>query len=414
VKLRLAGTLLFSLAALASSGIARADDKTIVIGEQCDRTGATQITGVALCPAVKDYIDLINSQGGVAGYTLKVDEIDNQYKVPLAVEAYQRQKGDGAVVMMPYGTPKIVALYKKLDEDKIPATTPGFGISAAADGTRFPYVFPMAATYWSQAAAAVKFAKDKLGGDLKGKKIAYIYFDNPAGHEPLPVLQALKESEGFDLQTYAVPPPGVDVSAQVLDITQRYHPDFVIAHLFGKAPALAIKGFKENGYPLSQVVGLVWAASEADIQAAGGFALAQGYHAMEFAGAGDNYPVRHEIKAMYQKEGRTPTKFMDENTVYYNRGLLQAAVIVEGLRNALKANGGKPPTGIDLKKGFEAIHDFTLGGLVPPLAVTAEDHEGGGWVRVFEVKGDGLAPETDWFRAYPDTVKAVLKQTKAG
>ena len=404
--------LALSLGLAAVAGTAQAADKTLVIGEQCDRTGATQITGVALCPAVKDYVDLINSQGGVNGWQVKVDEIDNQYKVPLAVEAYQKQKGAGAIVMMPYGTPMIEALYKKLGDDKIPATTPGFGIAAAADGGRFPYVFPIAATYWSQGAAAVKFAKDKLGGSLKGKKIAYIYFDNPAGHEPVSVLETLRDAEGFELKTYAVPPPGVDVSAQVLDITQRYQPDFVIAHLFGRAPALAIKGFKENGYPLSQVVGLVWAGSEADIQAAGGFGVAQGYHAIQFAGAGDNYPVRQQIKEMYKKDGKTPVKMMDENTVYYNRGLLQAAVIVEAMRNALAANGGKQPTGEDVKQGFEKIHDFTLGGLVPPLQVTPQDHEGGGWVRVFEVKGNALVPETDWFQAYRDVVQAALK--KAG
>lgn len=406
--------LAFGLAGIAFAGAAQAQQKTVLIGEQCDRTGPTQITGVALCPAVKDYVDLVNSEGGVDGYQIKLDEIDNQYKVPLAVEAYQREKGDGAVVMMPYGTPMIEALYKKLGEDKIPGTTPGFGISAAADGTRFPYVFPTAATYWSQSAAAVKFAKDKLGGSLKGKKIAYIYYDNPAGHEPLPVLASLKKIEGFDLKTYAVPPPGVDVSAQVLDITQRYQPDFVIAHLFGKAPALAIKGFKENGYPLDKVVGLVWASSEADIRAAGGFDVAQGYHTIQFAGAGDNYPVRQQIKAMYKKAGKTPVKMMDENTVYYNRGLLQAAVIVQAMRNGLKANGGKQLTGTDMKKGFEQIHDFTLGGLVPPLKITPEDHEGGGWVRVFDVKGNGLSPVTDWFTAYPDVVKQVLQQAKAG
>ena len=30
---------------------------------QCDRTGATQITGVVLCPAMHDYYDLINAAG---------------------------------------------------------------------------------------------------------------------------------------------------------------------------------------------------------------------------------------------------------------------------------------------------------------------------------------------------------------
>ncbi|HJU15775.1 MAG TPA: ABC transporter substrate-binding protein [Stellaceae bacterium] len=405
----LSAVLAAALAVIGSAEAAQAAaPKTILIGEQCDRTGATQITGVALCPAVKDYIDLVNSEGGVDGWTLKVDEIDNQYKVPLAVEAYQREKGEGAVVMMPYGTPMIEALYKRLDQDKIPATTPGFGIAAAADGMRFPYVFPIAATYWSQAAAAVQFAKDQLGGSLKGKKIAYIYYDNPAGREPLPVLDALKKIEGFTLETYAVPPPGVDVSAQILEITQRYRPDFVIDHLFGKAPALAIKGFKQNDYPLSHVVGLVWASSEADIDAAGGFGIAQGYNAMQFAGAGDNYPVRQQIKAMYKKEGRTPVKFMDSNTVYYNRGLFQAAMIVQAIRNALQSTHGQKPTGTDIKKGFEQIHDFTLGGLVPPLTITPQDHEGGGWVQIFQVKGDKLVPETKWFRAYRGVVKTVL------
>ncbi|HZU88915.1 MAG TPA: ABC transporter substrate-binding protein [Stellaceae bacterium] len=414
MKRSVAGLLAVMAAGLACTGPAQAAPKTILIGEQCDRTGPTQITGVALCPAVKDYIDLIDSEGGVDGWTIKLDEIDNQYKVPLAVEAYQREKGEGAIVMMPYGTPMIESLYKRLDQDKIPATTPGFGIAAAADGTRFPYIFPMAATYWSQVAAAVKFAKDRLGGNLKGKKIAYIYYDNPAGREPLPVLDALKKIEGFTLQTYAVPPPGVDVSAQVLDITQRYRPDFIIDHLFGKAPALAIKGFKENGYPLDKVIGLVWASSEADIDAAGGFAVAQGYNTMQFAGAGADYPVRRQIKAMYKKEGRTPSPMMDKNTVYYNRGLLQAAVIVEAIHNALRQNGGREPSGTDVKRGFETIHDFTLGGLVPPLKITPQDHEGGGWVRIFQVKGDKLVPETQWFRAYRDVVKAVMQKAEQG
>jgi branched-chain amino acid transport system substrate-binding protein len=73
-----------------------------------------------------------------------------------------------------------------------------------------------------------------------------------------------------------VPPPGVEIGAQVLDITQRYRPDFVIAHLFGRSPSAAIKEFKRNGYPLSKMMGLVWASAEADILAAGGWRLAAG------------------------------------------------------------------------------------------------------------------------------------------
>jgi hypothetical protein len=64
---------------------------------------------------------------------------------------------------------------------------------------------------------------------------------------------------------------------------------------------------------------------------------------------------------MYKAQGKEPPKEMDD-TVVYNRGILWAAVHVEAIRNALKATGGKQPTGEDVKKGFESIHDFSLGG----------------------------------------------------
>jgi branched-chain amino acid transport system substrate-binding protein len=398
-------------AGLGITAAAPAQQKEVMIGQMCDRTGPTQINGVVLCPASHDYYNLINTKGGIEGYRINAVELDHEYKVPQAVEAYQRLKGDGAVSMMVYGTPQVQALNQKLNEDKIPGTSPGFGIAASADGKRYPYLFPIAATYWSQGAGAIQFVKDKLGGSLAGKKIAYIFYDNPAGREPLPIIEDLQQLEKFELRTFAVPPPGVEIGAQVLDITQRYRPDFVIAHLFGRSPSVAIKEFKRAGYPLSKMMGLVWASAEADILAAGGWAVAEGYHTLQFAGAGDDYPVRQEIKAMYNAQGKEPPKEMDD-TVIYNRGILWAAVHVEAIRNSLKATGGKQPTGEDVKKGFESIHDFGLGGLVPPLKVNATDHEGGGWVQVFQVKGGKLLKETDWFRAYPEVVATAIAKAE--
>jgi branched-chain amino acid transport system substrate-binding protein len=354
---------------------------------------------------------LINSKGGVEGYKIKSNELDNEYKVPQAVEEYERQKQMGAVSMMIYGTPQAQALNQKLVEDKIPGTSPGFGISASADGTRFPYLFPIAATYWSQAAGAIQFIKEKLGGSLKGKKIAYVYYDNPAGHEPLPIFEDLQKIEGFEMRSFAVPPPGVEMGAQVLDIAQRYRPDFVINHLFGRSPSVAIKEYKRAGYPLSKVMGLVWASAEADILAAGGWAVAEGYHTLQFAGAGDDYPIRQEIKAMYRAQGKEPPKGMDD-TVVYNRAILNTALHVEAIRNAIKATGGRKPTGEDVKKGFEQIHDFTLAGLFPPLKITPEDHEGGGWVQIFQVNGGKFVKETEWFRGYPEVVAAAVKKAE--
>lgn len=394
--------------AMAIAGSAAfAQEKELVFGLQCDRTGATQTVGIFLCPGYHDYISLLNSKGGIEGYKIRVLEIDHEYKVPPAVEAYERFKKEGAVLVGLYGTPQTAALTKRLEEDKILGTSPGFGTAAAADGRNYPFLFPLAASYWSQAAAAVEFAKKRLGGSLKGKKIAYLYYDNPAGKEPLVILEDLSKLEGFQMRTFAVPSPGVEMGAQVLDITARFKPDFVITHLFGRSPSVSIRTLKGKGYPLSQVVSLVWGASEADIKAAGGFAAAEGYNTLQFAGVGTDFQVIKDINAMYKAQGKDPPS-QQEVSVFYNRGVMIAALHAEAVRNAIKAKGGAKPTPVDVKNGMEAIKGFTLGGMVPPMEVTPVDHEGGGWVQVWSVKGGKLVKTTDWFRSYRDVIKKHL------
>jgi branched-chain amino acid transport system substrate-binding protein len=382
----------------------------VVIGLQCDRTGPTQTIGVNLCVGYHDYVDLVNSKGGIDGHPIKVIEVDHEYKVPPAVESYERFKKEGAVLISLYGTAQVYALTQKLTNDRIPGTSPGFGKAATADGARYPYIFPIAATYYSQAAAAVKFVKDQLGS-LKGKKIGYLFSDTPAGREPIPVLDDLAKQEEFELRTFAVPLPGIEMGAQVLDIVQRYRADFVIAHLGGRSPSVSIKEFKRVGYPLRKVISLVWGAAEADIDAAGGYGVAEGYYGMQFAGVGQGFSILTEIREMYKKAGKTPPKEM-ASTVFYNRGVLIAALHAEAIRNALTAKPDGKITGEDVKQGFERIKGFTLGGLVPPLAITPTDHEGGGLVQVWQVTGGKWARVTDWFKAYPEVVAKALKEAK--
>ena len=117
-----------------TAGTAGAQDKELVFGLQCDRTGATQTVGVFLCPGYHDYINLVNSKGGVEGYKIKVIEIDNEYKVPPAMEAHERFKKEGAVLEGIYGTPQTAALTKKLEPLIAP---PGFTGNAPGGPSRW-------------------------------------------------------------------------------------------------------------------------------------------------------------------------------------------------------------------------------------------------------------------------------------
>jgi branched-chain amino acid transport system substrate-binding protein len=202
------------------------------------------------------------------------------------------------------------------------------------------------------------------------------------------------------------------MGAQALDIAQRFRPDFVVAHLFGAGPSVSIKELKRVGYPLRKVVAMVWGSAEDNINGAGGFGVAEGYTTMQFAGVGSEYPVLNEIREMYKKEGKPAPKEM-ASSVFYNRGVLVGAIHVEAIRNALKAKPDGKITGADVKAGFEKISNFTLSGLVPPLKITPQDHEGGGLVQLWQVKDGKLVKVTDWYAAYQNIVAKHIKESGA-
>jgi branched-chain amino acid transport system substrate-binding protein len=255
--------------------------------------------------------------------------------------------------------------------------------------------------------AAMQYLKDQ-GGVKKGGKIAYLFYDNPAGREPLGIFKRICDMEGYECRDFAVPAPGVEMSSQVLDITRRMRPEWVVTHLFGKAPSVSIKEFKKNGFPLDKVISLVWGAGEEDMQVAG-WDTAQGYLGMQFAGVGRDFPVIQDIIKMYQAENQEVPEYV--GWVYYNRGVLIGALMVEGIRLAIE-HEGLPVSGEKVQKGFERIKDFTLGGFLPPLTVVRDDHEGGGWVRFYQTKGEKLMPFTDWFRGYRDVVLDEVKKAE--
>ena len=47
---------------------------------------------------------------------------------------------------------------------------------------------------------------------------------------------------------------------------------------------------------------------------------------------------------------------------------------------------------------------------MPPLKITPTDHEGGGLVQIWQVKGGKFEKATDWFSAYPDVVAKHIKE----
>ena len=225
--------------------------------------------------------------------------------------------------MAVYGTPQIYALAAKLTEDRIPGTSPGFGSAAAADGIRYPYIFPIAATYWSQGAAAVDFVKKQLGGSLKGKKIAYLFYDNPAGREPIEVLEDLGAARGLPAQDVRRAASGRGDGRP----GARHRP--ALPRGLRDRPSVRRRARRVDqgaeAHRLSRCArssAFVWASAEANIEARRRLrAWPRATTRCSSPAWAPDYPVLNEIREMYKKQGKPAPKEM-ASTVFYNRGVL--------------------------------------------------------------------------------------------
>jgi branched-chain amino acid transport system substrate-binding protein len=369
--------------------------KVLKIGNFCDRLGPTQTVGVKYCVGFHDYMDLVNSRGGIEGFKIEHEEIEHGYAVPKAVEGYNKFKAEGYLALVSYGTPITDALKTFANRDKISLLTPGFGISDVEDSTKFPYVFVGVAAYKAQVAAIYQYIKESWK-ENRAVKIAYLFYDNPAGRDPLDYVRELPKKLGnMELVgEVACPPPCAEASSQMLQI-QRLNPDFVISHLFGKGPALTVGERAKLGMKAT-MISLVWGFSEDEVNVNG--PAAEGYMGVNFVVMPEDLaklPVHKAIVDMYKKNGKDAPREM--NSIYYVRGIMNGALLSEAARIALKATGGKPLTGEDFKKGMESIKDFTGEGTMAPTTITSTNHAGSRKVRMYRVQGGKFQLVKDWF-----------------
>jgi len=157
---------------------AAAKAKEVFIPLLVYRTGPYASSGTPVANGIIDYFTLINERdGGINGVKLAWEECEFQYDTKQGVECYERLKGKGSVLVFPISTAVMYQLIPRAPIDEIPIIQVGAGMTAAADGRWFPWVFNFPGTYWSQASAVIQYIGRKEGGlhKLKGKRIAHIF-----------------------------------------------------------------------------------------------------------------------------------------------------------------------------------------------------------------------------------------------
>ncbi|MCV0396551.1 MAG: ABC transporter substrate-binding protein [Rhizobiaceae bacterium] len=380
--------------------IARAQDKVIKFAMPQDFTKVYTFVTAEYSQGQRDYISLINARGGINGYTIEADVSDHGNDLPRAIEAYERAKTEGAVLIDPLSTPVARALVPRVLEDEINMVTAFSGRSDAADGTAFPYVMPLSPNYWTQAGLLIDYFRQK-DGDLNGKKICFVHIDTPFGKEPLPILEKLAEQQGFELVTFPYTPPGNDQSA-IWPQVRRARPDWVMFWGAGVGQTTALTEAVRNGMDMSRMSSSVW-ISESDMEVAGAQDVTGVLKVEPCASGRDPKPIQ-DILAEVVEPGNGAGPEEKVGTSYYNYGVMITAIIIEGVRKAIEKAPDGPVTGPWLNDGLHSIRDFDADGMIPPVTITPEDHQGGGMARIAHWDGEKFVADTDFFTANQDVV----------
>lgn len=402
------------IAASAWLPVAQAQD-SMYMPSMTYRTGPFAGGGTPFADGYADYFNMLNERdGGINGVKIVVDECETAYNTQKGVECYEATKGNGALAYSPLSTGITLALLPKAPVDQIPIFSMGYGLSAAAVGEKFPWTFVYPASYWNQLSSILKYI-DANGG-VADKKIGFIYLDAGYGKEPIPLLDQLAESMGFEVAKF---PVGVkemqNQSSQWLNV-RKERPDWMIMWGWGAMNPTAIKEAAKIRFPLDRFIGNWWAGSHNDLKSVG--EAGKGYLAANFSGIGQDFPAVQDMLTHVVDKGLSKVPSRDDvGNVLYNRGMFNAVVLAEAIREAQAATGKTVITGADMRDGLESINltearltELGLGGFTGEVKGSCADHEGGGAVFIQQWNGSDWEKISDLIPPMTDVVRPMLEE----
>ncbi|MBT9293255.1 ABC transporter substrate-binding protein [Prosthecodimorpha staleyi] len=416
VNTLLVGTAMMALVATA---LPAAAEDSLYIPLLTYRTGAFAGSGIPIADGMHDYFKMLNARdGGIGGVKIVTEECETGYTAQKGVECYEATKAKGALVYNPWSTGITLALIPKATQEKIPVLSMAYGLSAAAMGKSFPWVFNPPLTYWDGLSVAIKYVGDKTGGldKLKGKTIGFIYLDAPYGKEPIPLLEGLAKDYGFKVAKYPVPADKMqDQSSQWLNV-QQDNPDWMIMWGWGAMNPTAVKEAAKVGFPMDKFIGVWWSGSEDDARPAG--PGGKGYLTLNFTATGADFPaVQDIVKHVFDKGNSSVKEKSKIGEVNYNKGVYNSVLMAEAIRTAQKITGKKAINAADMRLGLEALEisearfkEIGLGGFAAPVKVTCEDHSGAHAVYLQQWNGTKWVKASDWITPMKDKVRPLLEK----
>jgi len=358
-------------------------DTEIVIGSSNSFSGPLAFTGEQITKFGVDlYFKVINDAGGIHGRKVRTVYYDDGYRPQDAVANTKKLVEQDRVfaIIIPQGSPPVVATLDYLEENKVPLLFP-YQSSPVTRGKRYV----MQGMTLSDRSS--KMMIDYLAGQRKVKKFAALYQDDEYGKSFLTAFEKDLGRYGLKLVAAESVKRGVtDVSAQVAKL-QAAKPEVTFLVLVPGPGAQALKERQKIGWTDTLMVSTGPLTDERYLALAGD--AAEGVEGLSLWPD----PVSSDLPGvkLYREHMQ---RYYPTNEVnrYSIAGYFAARLFAEGAKRA-----GRNLTRESLIAALESMKGYESG-ILPPITI-GPDHETqkqGFWVRV---ENGRFKPMTDWLKS---------------
>ena len=342
-----------------NAAFAQAGDE-VVFAATLPLTGPFAAVAKDQLEGMKDYIDFVNSKGGVRGKKVKFLIEDTQYKVDQAVAGFKKfMASDKPVAVFGDGTGFVRAASQENNERyKVLMTSTSYA-SDLIDAQKYGFHFMSGPTYSEAVGVLLQYVKETHKGGRA--KLAVIHSASEFGRDPLEFLKKRAGELGIDVVLVTeMKFRDVDVTAETIKLRQA-KPDFTIIHGFGGAPIFTEVMKLAREYKLeTKFMGTFWEGSRTILKRAGdaadGFIGVSNY---AWNTAGSSAPM---LKAIDDIKRKKDAKYDGYPDIYYMQGWASMMLFVKAADDTLVAK--KALTGENLRDALKAAKGWDTGGII--------------------------------------------------
>ncbi|MDY7034100.1 MAG: ABC transporter substrate-binding protein [Thermodesulfobacteriota bacterium] len=362
--------------------------KTIKIGMIMDQTGPAAEIGIPYAKGVKNYFRHLNNIGGINGKKIKVILEDDRYSIPMAFAAFKKLifRDKVLAIMFCGGTGQNTALFKQIEENKVPVITGSWSWTMTNPLRR--YVFSPGNDNKDEIRIIMNYIVETL--KAKDVKIAIVSPDAEYGKSGIRVAEEKAKQHKVEVVGRETVPIGIiDASSQVLSLRKKKATHVITLTPIGTTLAI-LRESKRFGY--SPIFFDSFHLFSDEVAKIAGSAASNVYGAGAFASWFDDEEGINEMKKVSLKYY---PKIEPQNR-YYVKAWISSIIAHEGIK---RAGNNLSPDGF--VNALETIRNFDMKGLTGPINYSSKVHKGNDYARLYkaDIEKGYFVPVTDWVRS---------------